>query len=37
MLTRLLIDRSYASVRSLAEVLGRTVEWDEGSKTVTLE
>lgn len=36
-LTGLLIDdRSYAPVRALAEALGRTVEWDERSKTVKI-
>ena len=32
----LIADRSYAPVRALAEALGRTVEWDEGSKTVKI-
>ncbi|AEG59875.1 N-acetylmuramoyl-L-alanine amidase [Desulforamulus ruminis] len=36
-LTGLLIDdRSYAPVRALAEALGRTVEWDEKTKTVKI-
>ena len=37
-LEAVLIDgRTYAPVRALAEALGRTVEWDEPSKTVTIK
>ena len=36
-LTGLLIDgRSYAPVRALAEVMGRTVEWNEKAQTVRI-
>ncbi|MEG6513525.1 stalk domain-containing protein [Desulforamulus ruminis] len=37
MLTGILVDdRSYAPARALAEALGRTVEWNEKTKTVRI-
>ena len=34
---QLINDRTWAPVRALAEALGRTVEWDEKTKTVTIQ
>jgi N-acetylmuramoyl-L-alanine amidase len=34
---QLINDRTWAPVRALAEALGRTVEWDEKNKTVTIQ